>query len=224
MPKLNDLTGKRFGRLLVRKRVGTNHHRKPIWECQCDCGNTKEVISSYLLKGMTKSCGCLRIELIGNRKTHGMRNTRFYKLWIAMRRRCEYENNPSYKYYGGRGIQYCDRWQEFSNFKADMYDAYLAHVEEYGETQTTLDRIDVNKDYTPENTRWATWTTQNRNTRTRGDNKTGHRGVFQRDSGDYYAYIKANKELIYLGIYHNVEDAVLAREEAERLYWKSTTE
>jgi hypothetical protein len=174
MPKLNDLTGKKFGRLSVISRAGTNASRKPVWECICECGNVKIAVGAELVKGATRSCGCLRREVTSDRsKTHGMRKTRFYEIYYAMKKRCKDESNISYPYYGGRGISVCDRWEKFENFKVDMYSAYLDHVEKYGEKQTTLDRIDGNKDYTPENTRWATYAVQNRNRSIRKDTKTG---------------------------------------------------
>jgi hypothetical protein len=222
MPKLNELTGQRFGRLLVRERAGTNSSKKPTWECKCDCGNVKVVVGAELIKGTTQSCGCLRKELLAKRsETHGMRKTRIYNIWYAMKRRCQEEKNISYPNYGGRGISVCDGWQDFINFKADMYDSYSKHVEKHGENQTTLDRIDCDGDYTPENTRWATYTIQSRNSRVRQDNKTGYRGVFRKDgNGGYIAYIKVNKEPVNLGTYENIEDAVSARRNAELQYWE----
>jgi hypothetical protein len=223
MPKLNDLTDKKFGRLYVKKRAGTNSSKKPLWECECDCGNVKNIIGAALVNGTTQSCGCLRKEVTSQRsKTHGMRKTRIYETWYAMKKRCQNEGNISYPYYGGRGIRVCEKWETFSGFIEDMYAAYLDHVEQYGEKQTTLDRIDSNKDYDPENTRWATYTTQSRNTRVRHDNKTGYKGVYKRDENSgYIAYIKVNKERMNLGTFDNIEDAILARRNAEMTYWEA---
>lgn len=223
MPKLNDLTGKKFGRLSVLKRAGTNSSKKPLWECECDCGIVKSIVGAALVNGTTQSCGCLRKELLSQRsKTHGLSKTRIFDIWYAMKRRCHDENQDNYQYYGGRGIKVCDRWQDFLHFKDDMYESYLKHVEEFGESQTTLDRVNPDKDYTPENTRWANYTTQNRNTRIRRDNKTGYRGVYRREeNGDYIAYIKVNKENISLGIFDNIEDAILSRRNAETTYWEA---
>ncbi|PFP30237.1 AP2 domain-containing protein [Bacillus sp. AFS073361] len=223
MPKLNDLTDKKFGRLSVLSRAGTNKSKKPIWECLCDCGNVTIVVGAELVKGTTKSCGCLRKEVTAQRtQTHGMRKTRFYEIWYAMKKRCRDEHNISYQYYGGRGIRVCDRWGSFENFKADMYAAYLDHSEKHGEKQTTVDRIDNNKDYTPENTRWATYTIQNRNTRIRSDNKTGYKGVYKRyEGGGYTAHIRVNNEQIYLGTFDNIENAIEARIDAEKTYWEA---
>ena len=91
-----------------------------------------------------------------------MAKTRFYKIWKGMVARC---NRKQDHLYGGRGITYCERWKEFLNFKEDMYESYQKHVEEFGERDTTLDRIDVNGNYHKENCRWATWDTQSKNKR-----------------------------------------------------------
>ena len=89
---------------------------------------------------------------------------RFYRIWGDMKNICSSQNNKKYKYYGGKGIKVCERWQLYNNFKEDMYYGYLEHVKEYGEKQTTLDRFNSNYDYCPQNCRWATYSEQNSNT------------------------------------------------------------
>lgn len=93
---------------------------------------------------------------------HGMTGTRFYSIWVGMKSRC---NNESWTNYGGRGITYCKEWEEFINFKNDMYESYLQHVDKYGEKQTSLERKNVNGNYTPSNCKWATRKEQNDNKR-----------------------------------------------------------
>ena len=155
-----DLTGQKFGRLTVIEEAGRDKSRNIKWMCVCECGKETIVRGSNLKNGGTQSCGCLR-------NKHGMRNTRFYKIWDNAKQRGTNENRPNYEDYVGRGIIFCPRWQDFENFKADMYESYLEHVEEHGEANTTLDRIDNDKRYTPWNCRWATWKVQAANKRPR---------------------------------------------------------
>lgn len=119
----------------------------------CSCGKTATVQCSRVTNGYTRSCGCLTQE---NGRTHGERNSRTYSSWSSMRDRCLNTNSKDYPRWGGRGITVCDRWNDFSNFIADM-----------GERPegTTLDRIDGSKGYSPDNCRWATPKQQARNRR-----------------------------------------------------------
>lgn len=155
MPKRIDLTGQRFGKIVVIGPAGVPTQTGGfVWRCRCDCGNETSVPSGHLRCGATKSCGCGVFVVAGSQRTHGQSKTRTYRIWKAMRKRCQNPNDIGFYRYGGRGISVCDRWSEFENFLADMGEC---------PPRRSIDRKDGNGNYEPSNCRWATSYEQVRN-------------------------------------------------------------
>lgn len=157
--------------MTILEIIGKGVHRKAL--CECDCGNKKLFFISNIAPKQnaryTVSCGCKKNEIVASKNTkHGMIYTKFYKRWRSMFDRCspKYICANAYK-----GINVCDRWSKFENFKEDMYDKYLEHKEKFGERQTTLDRINPYKNYCLKNCRWATFKEQAKTTKKNYDKK-----------------------------------------------------
>ena len=164
---LIDLTGKRFGRLVVVARAPKEKGVKPRWACQCDCGAVSTVDGACLRTGNTLSCGCLAAE--GMHRTHGRSRTPTHVVWSHMLARCRNKRLKCWKNYGGRGIKVCDRWQGREGFRH-----FLDDMGERPSPQHSIERTDVNGDYEPSNCVWATAVAQSNNRR--NNHRVTHNG------------------------------------------------
>ena len=141
--RLIDLTGQRFGHLVVMEYAGRNERRESLWRCQCDCGNESVVRGDVLRRGTTESCGC------GKGLKHGYHKKRWYSSYKAMMERCYLPSNENFKRYGGKGITVCDEWHDINKF--------AEWVETSGYVPgLTIDRIDPLGNYEPSNCQWLT--------------------------------------------------------------------
>lgn len=155
------MIGKKFGRLTVLSECEKRTNNGKIrYKCNCECGNITDVIGENLRRGITKSCGCLLKEIVAKRSTtHGHTRTRMYTIWCNLKARCYNINEPRYKDYGQRGIGVCDEWlNDFMSF-------YNWAINNGYNDNLTIDRIDVNGNYTPNNCRWITLEQQQENKR-----------------------------------------------------------
>ena len=145
----------KYNMLTVLSNAGVNRHGKLLWLVRCDCGVESVKVASAVRIGRTRSCGCLA--RAGNHRTHGARSHPLYATWCNMKARCDNPQHPSYKNYGGRGVYYAPQWSDFSVFLFDVGEKPFHGA--------SLDRIDNDGPYTPENVRWADRVTKRRNNR-----------------------------------------------------------
>lgn len=156
--KRDSFIGMRFGRLTVISPFESDLHGHSRWVCKCDCGNEMVAYGTNLKRGLTTSCGCKRKEVTKEKKTtHGMYDTPLYHSWSGMLQRCKNSNDKLYHRYGGRGIKVCEEWNDFENF-------YQWSIKNNYRPGLTIDRINNDDSYYPENCRWTDRITQGNNT------------------------------------------------------------
>ena len=157
MGKPKNIVNQRFGKLVATKWTGNKDHTGSyLWHCRCDCDNTHIVSTARLRHGAVKSCGCEQFSGLDQYR-HGYTHKPLYYIWHSMRQRCNDPSCKAYKYYGARGIKVCKRWDDFTNFLADLGDRPHPDL--------SLDRIDNNGHYKPSNVRWSTRKEQRANRR-----------------------------------------------------------
>lgn len=170
-----QLSGQRFGRLLAVRGLRAARDGKMIWLFHCECGSEKEILADYVRTGKVRSCGCLRREnsaRLGRenrgRSYGGVRRERhpLWAVWMTMKARCTNPNSQKFPIYGGRGIKVCARWI-VGEGKLHPFDCFVADMGERPTPSHSIDRINVDGDYEPENCRWATPSEQARNKRPR---------------------------------------------------------
>lgn len=213
MAAKNDLAGNRFGRLIAIEMLNKSTYQGRIWFCQCDCGNTHLVSRAMLVSGKVRSCGCLlREHAVSLSRTHGLSHTPEWMAWHTMRDRCNNPNNQAYESYGGRGITVCPQWQDsFETFYCDMGSR---------PEKMSLDRINNNLGYSPQNCRWVDRSTQQHNQRISSRNTSGIRGVSNLQTGKYLAQLMVNNKLVLNRTFDSFDEAVSERKRAELLHLK----
>lgn len=155
--KAPDITGQKFGLWTAIRHTGSMPYGGRAYLCRCECGTERVVSATSLRKGSTTNCGCAAVaSLVRRSRKHGLYGSPIYMAWCRMKERCYYQKHPYYGYYGGKGIKVCSRWLDDPQaFYDDMASTWRKGL--------TLDRIDSSKDYSPDNCRWASRSTQSRN-------------------------------------------------------------
>lgn len=200
-----DMTPKLIGETWRKYPTDTSNRLETygLFECQY-CGKHWESQVRSITGGDAKSCGCQK----GGKPIHGLGTNKFYHTWNGMCRRCNNPKDISYKNYGGRGITVCEEWMDVTNFVA-WAEATHPNIE-----GVSLDRIDNDKGYSPENCRWSTITTQVINRRMMGNNTSGQNGIrFYLPTNKWVARITVDKVLKHIGYYETLEEAVLTRDQ-----------
>ena len=199
--EIKDMTPKLIGKTWKKPPTLTNKQAVlfGLYECQY-CGNKYEVRVNNVKRGRSKSCGCMQ-----RSGSHKLTTHRFYKTWMGMIHRCTNAKNPAYKHYGERGITICEEWLDVATFINWCEDTYIEGM--------TLDRIDNDKGYSPDNCRWEGKATQKINQRMMKNNKSGFVGIFwDCKNKNWRASVRFNYNLINLGSFKDKMEAVQARD------------
>ena len=198
-----DMTGQKFGKITVIKRMGSSTDNRATWECICECGTVKTIIGKELREGKIISCGCAKKERIGDmRRTHGKSQKRIYKIWQGVKKRCLNQNFKQFKDYGGRGITVCKEWED------DFQSFYRWSVRNGYNSLLTIDRIDNNGNYSPDNCRWIARNKQNLNKRT---------NIKISYDGDVYALVELSKKL---GVSRHILRKNIVKKSASSNLWQ----
>lgn len=204
------MIGKRFSRLTVIAHA-PRRGRSIMWLVRCDCGAERVVYKSNVTRGMTTSCGCYHRELMTKHGHTKSRKTPEYSSWNNIKGRILCENHRDYPSYGGRGLKIHEPWKIFENFLADMGPSPGRGY--------SVERLDVNRGYFPDNCVWATQEVQTRNQRRRKNNTSGVNGVyFDKKRNKWAASISLKWKTIHIGRFDTIEQAAAARKAANAAY------
>lgn len=222
MGRALELEGQVFNGMRVLTRVENSKENRTMWRVKCFCGKDFTVSGTRIRNGKIKSCGCI-LEKKGEEAvayTHGGTGTRLYSIWGDIKGRCYRENNVRFSDYGGRGIVVCDEWKDdFQAFQEwSMNNGYRDEL--------SIDRINNDKGYSPDNCRWTTSVEQNRNKRVHKNSRSGVSGVqWQKQNKKWIAVINTgDKSLgrIHLGSFSRIDEAIRVRRDAELKHWGYT--
>ena len=217
MPKFENLTGAKFGFLTVIKQAEHSVCGRTRWQCKCnynECANICIVQSAHLKSGHTLTCGCLHREKVSQLfSKHKRTKTKEYRTWMNIKQRCYNLNCKFYYCYGARGITMCERWKtSFENFFEDIGLAPGLNF--------SIERIDNNKNYEPDNCKWALEIEQARNHNVNKNSPFGIRGVSKKTKNCYQVTIGVDNESIYLGCVSTLEEAKKIRMQGEIKHWQ----
>lgn len=213
MPNLIDLTGQVFTRLTVLSRAENAENGACRYLCQCECGNQKVIYASALRSNLTRSCGCLDLEMKSARTAMAAKRNPEYVIWKGIKNRCYCTTSTAYCKYGARGIAMCDSWR-------DSFEQFFEDMGRRPSSEHSIERRENDGNYEPSNCYWATRTEQARNKRMPITNTSGITGVgFHKRRSAWQAYIRAGANQIFLGYFKDFFEACCARKSAELKHW-----